>query len=79
MQKSRTTKATFKKTEAMGKTIKARDAFTLEELRTFFPEDKLKLIEIWKTEKYAIAFFILATTWLRSGELRALQYCKKCR
>ncbi len=64
----------LEKIEAMGKTSKARDAFTMEELRTLFPEEKLKLIEIWKTEKYAIAFSILATIGLHSGELRALQW-----
>lgn len=51
---------------------KRRDVFALEEIQTLFPTDEAKLVAIWKYPKYATAFLVLASTGIRSGELRAL-------
>ncbi len=60
--------------EPLGRSHRNRDAFTLVELRKFFPKARKKLLMIWKTEKYAALFMTLATTGIRSGEVRALQW-----
>jgi integrase len=51
-----------------------RDVFTKDELNLLFPNDIDKLISIWGRREYAYLFYILATTGLRSGEVRALQW-----
>jgi len=43
-------------------------------LKKLFPSDREALIAIWKGEEYAYFFFILATTGIRRGEARALQW-----
>jgi len=60
--------------EPFSRSHRSRDAFTLVELRMLFPKAKTKLLVIWKTEKYAALFMTLATTGIRSGEVRALQW-----
>lgn len=56
------------------KTTRARDTLSMEELRALFPEDREKLLAVWLLPKHAAAFMVLASTGLRSGELRALQW-----
>lgn len=51
---------------------KERDIFTLEELKTLFPEDREKLLEIWGSLKHATCFMVIASTGIRTGEARAL-------
>jgi integrase len=51
-----------------------RDVFTKDELHLLFPDDLDKLITIWGRKEYAYLFYILATTGLRLGEIRALQW-----
>ncbi len=53
---------------------KRRDIFTLAELHALFPDDDEKLVEIWAEPERAVAFLILASAGLRSGELRALRW-----
>ncbi len=59
----------------MAANYKARDIFTLDELKKLFPrDDREKLLEIWTGLKYALLFHAMATTGIRSSEARALQW-----
>jgi len=61
--------------EPLAPSYKARDVFTLDELKKLFPkDDREKLLEIWNELKYASMFHTMATTGIRSGEARALQW-----
>lgn len=60
--------------ESLAVQPRARDIFSKKELQKLFPEDREALIDIWRTEEYAYYFFILATTGLRRGEGRGLQW-----
>ena len=62
----------LEKAEPMGKDARPRDVFTVEELRKLFPPGEDDLIQIWQYLQNATLFMILATTGLRSGEIRAL-------
>jgi integrase len=52
----------------------ARDVLTLAELGMLFPKGEQQLLEIWRHEKYAVLFLVLASTGIRSGEARALHW-----
>lgn len=60
--------------ESLANKPKERGVFTKDELNLLFPEDIEKMISIWGRKEYAYMFYILATTGLRSGEVRALQW-----
>ncbi len=60
--------------EPFKKNHKKRDAFTLEDLLLLFPKAQKKLLDVWKTQKYATLFMTMATTGIRSGEARALAW-----
>jgi len=60
--------------EAMGNNAKKRDPFTPSEIRLLFPENRESLLKIWKTTKHAACFLIIASTGIRSGEVRALRW-----
>lgn len=62
------------KVKPLGKKNKSRDVFTLEELADLFPTEEKELLAIWKTPKHAALFHLLASTGVRSGELRAWQW-----
>jgi integrase len=62
------------KVEALPQTAKSRDTFTTQELAKLFPADEAELLKVWGSHKYAAAFLMLASTGLRSGELRALRW-----
>ncbi len=62
------------KVEALPQNGKARDTFATDELHKLFPPDTDKLVTVWGSHKYAAAFLMLASTGLRSGELRALRW-----
>lgn len=62
------------KVDPIRKDGKAPDAFTQDELRRLFPTDDTALLKVWGNRKYATAFLVLATTGMRSGELRALKW-----
>ncbi len=62
------------KIERMAMNSKIRDIFTLQELKVLFPEDERELIYIWKHLKWATCYFTLATTGIRTGEARALNW-----
>jgi integrase len=54
---------------------KVRDAFNIEDLQKLLPRDNTeKLIQIWGDVEIAAAFIVLASTGLRSGELRGLAW-----
>ncbi len=58
--------------EPLGKNPRKRDVFTMDELQLLFPHSRAKLAQIWRTPKYAAMSMALATTGVRSGEVRAL-------
>jgi integrase len=60
--------------EPMAKNGRRRDVFSLAELRQLFPESTEDLFSIWKSAKYAALFMTMATTGIREGEARALQW-----
>lgn len=60
--------------EPLANHAKVRDIFTKEELQMLFPIDLTELIRIWGKEEYAYYFYILATTGMRRGEARGLQW-----
>lgn len=60
--------------EPFGSDKKQRDVFTLAELHALFPDDDEKLVEIWGEPERAVAFLLLASTGIRSGECRALRW-----
>lgn len=61
------------KVKPLGEKRKKRDIFTLEDLAALFPDDDERLLYIWRSWKHAALFCILASTGIRSGEVRALQ------
>lgn len=60
--------------EPFGAAPKRRDVFTLAELHALFPDDDDKLVAIWGEPERAVAFLLLASTGIRSGECRALRW-----
>lgn len=60
--------------ESLALRPKARDVFTKEELNRLFPADIKEMKAIWGRKEYAYLFYVLATTGMRSGEVRALQW-----
>jgi len=51
-----------------------RSALPLAEIKALFPDDRVELKRIWRTQKYVCAFLILRDTGLRPGELVALKW-----
>ena len=51
-----------------------RDALTSGEIRTLFPANKEKAIQIWGSLKWASLFYTLITTGIRLGEAQPLQW-----
>ena len=60
--------------EPMARDFKERSVFKLSELDILFPVDKKNLLNIWSTPEWSTLFLLLATTGIRSGEVRALQW-----
>lgn len=60
--------------EPLVNNAQVRDIFTREELYMLFPRDLKALISIWGCEEYAYYFYVLATTGMRRGEARGLQW-----
>jgi hypothetical protein len=58
--------------EPLGKTSKARDVFSIAELRALFPVGRLA--SVWHSQSKGVLFMILASTGVRSGECRALAW-----
>lgn len=58
--------------ESLGGTAKSRDIFSKDELTKLFPADLVQMEAIWGRKEYAYMFYLLATTGMRVGELRAL-------
>ncbi len=64
----------LEKAEPMGKDARPRDVFTMAELGVLFPREAEELLKIWEYTRNAALFMILATTGIRSGEVRALRW-----
>ena len=60
--------------EPMAKQGRKRDIFSLPELRLLFPPDHAGLVKVWGQTKYAALYVTMATTGIREGEARALQW-----
>jgi integrase len=60
--------------EPLGKQARKRDVFSLDELRLLFPETRESLLGVWGSTKYAALFLTMASTGIREGEARALQW-----
>jgi integrase len=60
--------------EPMAKQGRKRDIFSLPELKLLFPPDHDGLIKVWGQMKYAALYLTMATTGIREGEARALQW-----
>jgi len=64
----------MKKVGRLADSHRKRDIFTLSELSALFPTDAGKLLTIWQNEMWAALYLLLATTGIRPGEARALQW-----
>ncbi len=62
----------LERVEPLGKTFRARDVFSVAELRVLFPQGSLA--PIWGNQRTGLLFLVLATTGIRSGEARALSW-----
>jgi len=51
-----------------------RDVFTPDEIKKLFPSSAAELTEIWGTYQFAVIFLVLASTGMRSGEVRAMTW-----
>jgi integrase len=51
-----------------------RDVFTPDEIKTLFPSSTSELTEVWGTYEFAVIFLVLASTGMRSGEVRAMTW-----
>ncbi len=60
--------------EAPVKETRKRDILSMDELRLLFPPDWKALVKVWGHAKYAALFMAMATTGIREGEARALQW-----
>ncbi|WP_321301542.1 site-specific integrase [uncultured Sphaerochaeta sp.] len=58
--------------ESLGGSSKPRDIFSKDELAKLFPADLVQMEAIWGRKEYAYIFYLLATTGMRVGEVRAL-------
>ena len=55
-------------------TDKPRDSLSVDEIKKLFPMDYEKAIAIWKEPKYFTLMFVLVSSGMRSGEIRALKW-----
>ena len=53
---------------------KPRDSLSVEEMKKLFPIDYDEAIVIWKEPKYYTLMFLLVSSGMRSGEIRALRW-----
>jgi integrase len=60
--------------EPFGADPKRRDIFSLADLHKLFPDDPKMLASIWGDPERSVAFLLLASTGIRSGECRALRW-----
>jgi integrase len=64
-------------TKQMNKKLyKRRDILTPEEIAKLFPVDQEELLRIWRREDYITLYYLLLSSGLRAGEVRALRWGK---
>jgi len=51
-----------------------KDVLTVEEMKKIFPQDLEKAIKIWREQEYFTIIFLLTSSGMRSGEVRALKW-----
>ncbi|MGA2377780.1 MAG: site-specific integrase [Spirochaetia bacterium] len=56
------------------KESRKRDILSMDELRLLFPSTWEALVAVWGQPKYAALFMTMATTGIREGEIRVLQW-----
>ena len=52
----------------------SRDILTLDEFKKLFPVDIEEGVKIWKEQKYFTLLFLMVSSGMRSGEIRALKW-----
>jgi integrase len=52
----------------------SKDVLTVEEMKKIFPLDMEEAIKIWTSQKYFTIIFLLTSSGMRSGEVRALKW-----
>jgi integrase len=60
--------------DPLPKSPKKRDTLTKEEIAILFPKDEEKLLRIWGNVEKAAMLYLVLTSGIRSGELRALKW-----
>jgi integrase len=55
-------------------TGRTKDTLTVAEMKKIFPDNIDKAIKIWKNQKYFTIIFLLTSSGMRSGEVRALKW-----
>ncbi len=51
-----------------------RDSLTVEEMKKIFPIDNNAALKVWMTQKYHTLLFLIISSGMRSGEVRALTW-----
>jgi integrase len=50
------------------------DSLSIKEIKKLFPKDYQKLKEIWRRDDLIVVFFVMLSTGMRRGEVRALRW-----
>ena len=58
--------------ERLGDNYRERKPFDIEEIKTMFPPEDDRLLEIWESYYWASIYYLMLTSGMRSGEIRAL-------
>ena len=58
--------------ERLANKFRKRDTLTINEIKQLFPKDEVELLHIWKRLYFAALYYLMLTSGLRSGEIRAL-------
>ena len=53
---------------------KPRDSLTVDEMKKIFPIDNKAALKIWSNQKYHTLLFLIVSSGMRSGEVRALKW-----
>ncbi len=64
----------FDHAEPMAKDYNPREIYMTQELAMLFPYEPEELFKLWGSAKIGVCMLVVATTGLRSGEVRALKW-----
>jgi integrase len=51
-----------------------RDSLSVEDMKKLFPLNEQKALKVWRSQKYHTLMFLLVSSGMRSGEVRALKW-----